>query len=103
LEPGVLAACVAPGLGALLAYVVSRKLIPGHQALPFLALAPVAIPGVVLAVALFVTYPRPPLPLYGSLTILFVAYLTKELPVGYAQSDATFKGVHPELEEAGRI
>src|SRR5207247_2510349 len=24
-------------------------------------------------------------------------------PVGYSQSDATFKGVHPELEEAGRI
>ena len=103
LELGVLTACVGAGLAALLAYVINRKLIPGHQALAFLTLAPVAIPGVVLAVALFVTYTRPPLLLYGSLTILFVAYLTKELPVGYAQSDATFKGVHPELEEAGRI
>ena len=103
LELGVLTACVGAGLAALLAYVINRKLIPGHQALAFLTLAPVAIPGVVLAVALFVTYTRPPLLLYGSLAILFVAYLTKELPVGYAQSDATFKGVHPELEEAGRI
>jgi len=103
LELGVLTACVGAGLAALLAYVINRKLIPGHQALAFLTLAPVAIPGVVLAVALFVTYTRPPLLLYGSLTILFIAYLTKELPVGYAQSDATFKGVHPELEEAGRI
>jgi iron(III) transport system permease protein len=103
LELGVLTACVGAGLAALLAYVINRKLVPGHQALAFLTLAPVAIPGVVLAVALFVTYTRPPLLLYGSLTILFVAYLTKELPVGYAQSDATFKGVHPELEEAGRI
>ena len=103
LELGILTACVGAGLAALLAYVINRKLIPGHQALAFLTLAPVAIPGVVLAVALFVTYTRPPLLLYGSLTILFVAYLTKELPVGYAQSDATFKGVHPELEEAGRI
>src|SRR2546428_1399923 len=34
-----------------LAYVVNRKLIPGHQLLAFLALAPVVIPGVVLAVA----------------------------------------------------
>jgi len=103
LELGVLTACVGAGLAALLAYVINRKLIPGHQALAFLTLAPVAIPGVVLAVALFVTYTRPPLLLYGSLAILFVAYLTKELPVGYAQSDATFKGVHPELEEAARI
>jgi iron(III) transport system permease protein len=103
LELGILTACVGAGLAALLAYVINRKLIPGHQALAFLTLAPVAIPGVVLAVALFVTYTRPPLLLYGSLAILFIAYLTKELPVGYAQSDATFKGVHPELEEAGRI
>ena len=81
--------------------LLSRQL--DHQFLTFLALAPVAVPGVVLAVALFVAYTRPPLMLYGSLGILFVAYLTKEMPVGYSQSDATFKGVHPELEEAGRI
>ena len=52
---------------------------------------------------LFIAYTRPPLLLYGTLWILFVAYLTKEMPVGYSQSDATFRGIHPELEEAGRI
>jgi iron(III) transport system permease protein len=103
LELGILTACAGAAFAALLAYVVNRKLVPGHQLLAFLALAPVAIPGVVLAVALFVAYTRPPLMLYGSLWILFVAYLTKEMPVGYSQSDATFKGVHPELEEAARI
>ncbi len=103
LELGVMTACVGAGLAALLAYTANRRLIPGHQFLAFLTLAPVAIPGIVLAVALFVAYTRPPLMLYGSLWILFVAYLTKELPVGYSQSDATFKGIHPELEEAGRI
>ena len=90
-------------MAALLAYVTNRRLVPGHQALGFLALAPVVIPGVVLAVGLFIAYTKPPLVLYGTLAILFVAYLTKELPVGYAQADTTFKGVHPELEEAGRI
>ena len=25
------------------------------------------------------------------------------MPVGYSQSDATLRGIHPELEEAGRI
>jgi iron(III) transport system permease protein len=103
LELGVLTACVGAGLAALLAYIANRKLILGHQLVAFLALAPVVIPGVVLAVALFIAYTRPPLLLYGSLWILFVAYLTKEMPVGYSQSDATFRGIHPELEEAGRI
>ena len=103
LELGLLTASVGAGLVALLAYVTNRKLVVGHQVLGFLALAPVVIPGVVLAVGLFVAYTRPPLLLYGSLWILFVAYLTKEIPVGYSQSDATFRGIHPELEEAGRI
>ncbi|MGH7314002.1 MAG: ABC transporter permease, partial [Candidatus Rokuibacteriota bacterium] len=103
LELGVLTATVGAGLAALLAYVTNRRLIVGHQALAFLALAPIVIPGVVLAVGLFIAYTRPPFLLYGTLWILFVAYVTKEMPVGYSQADATFKGVHAELEDAGRI
>ena len=103
LELGIMTACVGAGLAALLAYISNRRIIFGHQFLAFLALAPVVIPGVVLAVGLFIAYTRPPLLLYGTLWILFVAYVTKEMPVGYSQSDATFRGIHPELEEAGRI
>ncbi len=103
LELGVMTACVGAGLVVLLSYITNRRLILGHQVVAFLALAPVVIPGVVLAVALFLAYTRPPLILYGTLWILFVAYLTKEMPVGYAQSDATFKGIPAELEDAGRI
>ena len=103
LELGIMTATVGAVMAALLAYVTNRRLVPGHQVLGFLAVAPVVIPGVVLAVGLFIAYTRPPPVLYGTLAILFVAYLTKELPVGYAQADTTFKGVHPELEEAGRI
>ena len=103
LELGVLTACVGAGLATLLAYVTNRKLVMGHQVLGFLAVSPVVIPGVVLAVALFVAYTRPPFLLYGTLWILFIAYLTKEMPVGYSQADATMRGIHPELEEAGRI
>ncbi len=33
----------------------------------------------------------------------FIAYLTKEMPVGYAQSDATFRAIPADLEDAGRI
>jgi iron(III) transport system permease protein len=103
LELGIATASVGAVTVALLSYVTNRRLILGHQVVAFLALAPIVIPGVVLAVALFIAYTRPPLVLYGTLAILFVAYLTKEMPVGYAQSDATFRGIPPELEEAGRI
>jgi iron(III) transport system permease protein len=103
LELGIMTATTGALLAALLAYTVNRRLVPGSQLLPFLVLAPVVIPGVVLAVGLFIAYTRPPLILYGTLWIMFAAFVTKELPVGYSQSDATFRGVHAELEEAGRI
>jgi len=103
LELGFLTATVGALLVALLAYIASRRLVLGHQVVAFLALVPVVIPGVVLAVALFIAYTRPPFVLYGTLWILFIAYLTKEMPVGYAQSDATFRGIPPDLEDAGRI
>jgi iron(III) transport system permease protein len=103
LELGIVTASVGAAMVALLAYVTNRRLVVGHQIVAFLALAPVVIPGVVLAVALFIAYTRPPFVLYGTLAILFIAYLTKEMPVGYAQSDATFRSIPPDLEEAGRI
>ena len=103
IELGVATATVGAVMVAVLAYVTHRRLVIGHQIVGFLALAPVVIPGVVLAVALFIAYTRPPFILYGTLAILFIAYLTKEMPVGYAQSDATFRGIPADLEEAGRI
>src|SRR5207244_11988976 len=101
LELGVMTACVGAGLVALLSYITNRRLIVGHQLVAFLALAPVVIPSVVLAVGLFIAYTRPPLLLYGTLSILFIAYLTKEMPVGYAQSDAPFRAIPAHPDDAG--
>jgi iron(III) transport system permease protein len=102
----VLGASAATGgtvLALVVGYVTSRRLITGHRALGFLATAPVAIPGIVLGVGLFLSYTRPPIVLYGTLWILLLAFLTIELPAGYQQLQAAFRGLHPELEEAGRI
>ena len=41
--------------------------------------------------------------LYGTIWILFVAYLSKEMPIGFSQAESTFKSIHPELEDASRI
>jgi iron(III) transport system permease protein len=100
---GASAATAGTLLAVAIGYLSLRKLVWGHRYLAFLATAPVAIPGIVLAVGLFLSYTRPPLVLYGTLSIIFLAYLTKELPVGYQQVSASLKAVHPELEEASRI
>ena len=90
-------------LALLIAYIVARKAVTGHRVLGFLATAPLAIPGIVLGVGLFLAYTRPPLTLYGTLWILLIAFVTIELPVAYQQLSSAFHAVHPELEEAGRM
>jgi iron(III) transport system permease protein len=107
LENTFLLATLAATLGALLAlliaYIVARRAVPGHRLLSFLATAPLAIPGIVLGVGMFLAYTGPPLTLYGTLWILLIAFVTIELPAAYQQLSAAFQAVHPELEEAGRI
>ena len=100
---GLLSATGATALALVVGYVTSRRLFAGHRFLGLLATAPVAIPGIVLGVGLFFSYTRPPLVLYGTLWILLLAFVTIELPAGYQQIQAAFRGLHPELEEASRI
>ena len=89
-------------LTAAVAYAAGRRLVWGANILAALASVPLAIPGIVLAVGLFIVYTRPPLVLYGTVWILFVAYLTRYLPVAYTANRAAVFGVHESLEDAAR-
>ena len=100
---GILTATIGTVVATLIAYITHRNILRGARFLSFFALAPLVIPGIVLAVGLFIAYTKPPLMLYGTVWILFVAYLTKEMPIGFSQAESTFKSIHPELEDASRI
>ncbi|MBM6583692.1 iron ABC transporter permease [Microvirga sp. BT689] len=100
---GFMTATIGTAIALVIAYLVTRRSVPGSQMLGYLATAPVAIPGIVLGVGLFLSYSNPNLMLYGTLWILLIAFLTIEMPAGYQQLSSAFKSVHPELEEASRI
>lgn len=100
---GVVTATGATLLTAGVAYVAHRRLLRGAGVLAFLATAPLAVPGIVLSIGLFSAYSRPPLLLYGTIWIIFVAYLTRYLPVAYTACHAAMATVHPDLEDAARI
>lgn len=100
---GLATATLCTAMALVIAYLVARKAVRGSSWLGMLATAPIAIPGIVLGVGLFLAYANPTLRLYGTLWILLIAFLTIELPAGYQQLSAAFHGVHPELEEASRI
>jgi iron(III) transport system permease protein len=100
---GATTATVGTILALVIAYVTTRRAICGYRVLGFLATAPVAVPGIVLGVGLFLSYTRPPFVLYGTLWILLIAFLTINLPSAYQQLQAAFATIHPELEDASRI
>ena len=100
---GVLSATVGTLIAVVISYLTARKAIAGWRALAFLATAPVAVPGIVLGVGLFLSYTRPPFVLYGTLWILLIAFVTIALPAAYQQLQSAFRAVNPDLEEASRI
>ncbi len=100
---GLATATIGTALALVVSYLANRNVIRGAWILGALATAPVAIPGIVLGVGLFISYTRPGLMLYGTLWILLVAFLTIELPAGYQQLSSALKGVHVDLEEASRM
>lgn len=85
------------------AVVVKRSQIPGRGLLGYLTRWPVAIPGSVIAVSLLYTYIRPPLQLIGTIWILLLAYLIRNLPYAYSAAYAGLSRIDPALEEAARI
>jgi iron(III) transport system permease protein len=100
---GTATATIGTMIAVVIAYVTARQAVKGHRVLGFLATAPIAIPGIVLGVGLFLSYTRPPFVLYGTLWILLIAFVTIALPSAYQQLQAAFRTIHPELEDASRI
>ena len=97
------AATVCTVLGFAIAYIEQRKLIPFAGALSAVTLAPFAIPGIVLAICFYAAYAPPPMMLYGTGTIIVIAFVTRFLPISFVNSKSAIQGLHPELEEAVRV
>jgi iron(III) transport system permease protein len=100
---GTATATIGTAIALGIAYVSARQAVTGWRVLGFLATAPIAIPGIVLGVGLFLSYTRPPFVLYGTLWILLIAFTTIALPSAYQQLQAALRTIHPELEDASRI
>ena len=103
LQYGAISAFGAIVLGIAIAYIVARQLLRFANVLAVLALVPLVIPGIVLAIGFYATYAPPPLALYGTATILILAFITRFLPLAYTSCASAIRNIHPEMEEAVRI
>ena len=96
-------ALVCVGVGLVVAYAVQRRITPFPGAVQFLALAPVAVPGLILAIGLYAAYAGPPFSLYGLGALIVVAFTTRFLPIAVMACAAAVRSLNPELEEAVRV
>jgi iron(III) transport system permease protein len=100
----VLAATIVAVLSTLTAWTTVRLRAPGSGLLDTLAFLPIAIPGVMMGVALIYVYLTldPIIAIYGTVWILVVAYATEYMSFGNRAAGGVMVQIHPELEEAGR-
>jgi iron(III) transport system permease protein len=100
---GLGSATVVMLLTAVAAWLVIRTRLPGRWLIDNLAFLPLTIPGLVLGVALLSVYLRTSLPIYGTLWILFIAYLTRYMPYGMRYSSTSMFQIGRELEESAQM
>ncbi|MQB00726.1 MAG: ABC transporter permease subunit [Actinobacteria bacterium] len=99
----VVGATLTMGLGMLLGWTVTRLRGAGARYLNVVGFLPVGIPTVLIAAAVFFTYLYVPIPIFGTLAILIVAYMTKFLAYAMIMMRTGIGQIHSDLEEASRM
>ena len=90
-------------IAAIVAWIVLRTRMRGRFALDAVASLPMVMPGLVVGLAMMVTYLAIPAGIYGTIWILLIAYLTRFLPYGMRFNTAAMIQLHKELEESAAL
>jgi len=96
----LLGATVCMLLASLASYITVRTKLAGRGILEGLVFIPWAFPGTALALGLLWAYIDFPIPIYATIWIILIAYVTRFLPYGMRAVSSTIIQVHKELEEA---
>jgi iron(III) transport system permease protein len=98
-----MAATIVAGLTFVMAWIAQRALPRYGFILDALAFAPIAIPGVIVGAGILVAYLMLPIPIYNTIWILLVAYVTLYLPYGMRFASSGITQIHRELEEMASV
>ena len=90
-------------LAALTAWVTTKTKVAGRGLIEALTFIPWAFPGTALAIGLLWTYVYVPLPIYGTLWILLIGYITRFLPYGLRTMTSTIVQLHDDLPQASLV
>ena len=89
------------GLGLVLAYATRRLKVVGRSVLDYVAMFPIAVPGIVFGTGIFWTYLMTPA--YGTIWILVIAFVASYIPFAYRMIDTSIIQIDKALEEASAV
>jgi iron(III) transport system permease protein len=90
-------------LMGLLAWLIYRSRLPGGGLIEYIVMFPQAVPRLVFAFGLMWAWVVFPIPIYGTLWLLLIAYLTVFLPLGVRTIAGVMLQIDKSLEECAQM
>jgi iron(III) transport system permease protein len=98
-----MAATLVVGLTFVMAWIARRSAPRYGWILDALAFSPIAIPNVIVGASILMAYLLLPFPIYGTIWIILIAYVTLYLPYGMRFASSGITQIHRELEEVAEV
>ncbi|MGH3728782.1 MAG: ABC transporter permease [Micromonosporaceae bacterium] len=96
----IAAALLGTVLAFVVAYVVHRTALPITQPLEYVSMLPLAIPAIVLGLGLLWTWLIMPVPVYGTLAVMVIAFIAAQMPQGFRGVASSIVQVDRDLEDS---
>ena len=100
---GLGSASVVMLLTLFASWLLVRTKMRGRWLLDLLTTLPLLFPGIVMGLAILRFYLFVPIPVYGTLWILLIAFVTRYIPYGIRYTHSGLLQLHKELEEASYV
>ena len=100
---GLSVATVGVIVMALVVWVIYRSQLAGRGSIEYLVMFPQAVPRLVFGLALLWAWLNMPIPIYGTLWLLALAYFTVMLPIGVRTLAGVVLQIDKSLEECARV
>jgi iron(III) transport system permease protein len=100
---GFATATIGIVLMGLLAWLIYRSRLPGAGLIEYIVMFPQAVPRLVFAFGMMWAWLVFPIPIYGTLWLLLIAYLTVFLPLGVRTIAGVMLQIDKSLEECAQM
>lgn len=98
-----MSATIVVGLTFVMAWIALRAAPKSGWVLDSIAFTPIAMPHVIVGAAVLFAYLMLPIPVYNTIWILLIAYVTLYLPYGMRFISGGLTQIHKELEEVAEV